>query len=260
MCLIFLLLIFLLHNLADDGSDTTSEIENECNHIECIREEAIQLQQSSSSNISNINIGASNSSCSSSCSSAYDRKKSYDDYTLSRKNSKRRRSEEPAMMTRAQAIVILLKEGTEPMPSIANATKGFKERAQVQTKAVVQYLQLREEGTSAMAASDIVATQFYKKEGIGSYKARCIRVWADQFLTKGTFQESLQGKHSKMRKCIHVPQCVLPIKEEEEGYIAELDTGTGTEEVRRAEVTDCCCEIILNDQDDVRGEGRVESV
>ena len=223
------------------------------------------MQLSSTSCNSNINVGA-NSSCSSSCSSAYDRKKSYDDYTLSRKNSKRRRSEEPAMMTRAQAIVILLKEGSEPMPSIANATKGFKERAQVQTKAVIQYLQLREEGTSAMAASDIVATHFYKKEGIGSYKARCIRVWADQFLTKGTFQESLQGKHSKMRKCLHVPLCAMPIKEEEVGYIAELETGTGggagigTEEVRRAEVSECCCEIVLNDQDGVIGEGRVESV
>lgn len=124
------------------------------------------------------------------------------------KEIKKRKSDEIHMLSRAQAINILQKKGTGTATATkdrSRATRGFIERECVQSRAVMEYLQLREEGQSAMTASNQIATNIYKKEGAGSYKARCIRVWADQFLANGVFAESMQGKHSKTKKTVGQP-------------------------------------------------------
>lgn len=124
------------------------------------------------------------------------------------KEIKKRKSDEIHLLSRAQAIHILQKKGSGPATAAkdrARATRGFIERECVQSRAVMEYLQLREEGQSAMTASNKIATNIYNKEGAGSYKARCIRVWADQFLANGAFAESMQGKHSKIKKNVRQP-------------------------------------------------------
>ena len=116
------------------------------------------------------------------------------------KEMKKRKSDEIHLLSRAQAIHILQKKGSGAATAAkdrARATRGFIERECVQSRAVMEYLQLREEGQSAMTASNKIATNIYK--------ARCIRVWADQFLANGAFAESMQGKHSKIKKNVRQP-------------------------------------------------------
>ena len=67
----------------------------------------------------------------------------------------------------------------------------------IRSTAVTAYLHLRLDDVPKIEASRQVASSLYFKRFATSYKARCIRVWADYFLQFGTLPEYTQGKHIK---------------------------------------------------------------
>lgn len=68
---------------------------------------------------------------------------------------------------------------------------------------ILRYLQLLVDGESKMKASQLVASIMYGKKYINSYKATCLRKWADEFMSTRNLPVFNQGKHIKIATIIN---------------------------------------------------------
>jgi len=99
----------------------------------------------------------------------------------------------------------------EPQPAastkrVNKAIENNHKYALNQHLAVRAYFQQRLAGVKKMEASIIVAKEVFAKEAKHSFKAKCIREWADHYLNTGTFKAHKQGKHPKTKSIILKPE------------------------------------------------------
>lgn len=68
--------------------------------------------------------------------------------------------------------------------------------------AVREYFKMRNQGIKKMEASIMVAKDVFGKDTKHSFKAKCIREWADHYIATGSFKQQRQGKHPKTKTVI----------------------------------------------------------
>lgn len=103
-----------------------------------------------------------------------------------------------ANLTIQEAIEQLQGDSFKADRSIAkNKKRNILPWQTLQARAVALYLRQIQENVSKMKASSYVANIIYDKSGKWSYKARCIRDWAEAFLMDGKFKSYKQGQHRK---------------------------------------------------------------
>ena len=89
--------------------------------------------------------------------------------------------------SRRDAIENLLKEEAKVTRDVSREKKmGLAHHEIIQAMAIVRYFQRMEDGENKLVASENVAENLYQtKIKRGSYKSRCIRRWADNYLETG---------------------------------------------------------------------------